>query len=286
VTLAEITVDRIEIPDGRRAVDPDAVARLKNSIEAIGLQHPITVAKRDGGYRLLAGAHRLTAFRELGIERILANVVELDDLHAELVELDENLARNDLSPAERSAAVARRKAIYETLHPETKHGAIGRGHKLPNGSARVDRFSAATAAATGRSERAVQLDAQRGEALGAEVLARVAHTSLDKGAELDALAKLPAADRTAVVDRAAAGEVVSAKTAMSVRPAGEAGGAAAPDTLDAFLARAEAATKAAFYTGDLLYDELIDATQTVILAWQKFLIELEREFAELDEPVA
>jgi ParB family chromosome partitioning protein len=235
--LAEITVDRVEIPNGRRAVDPDAVARLKNSIEAIGLQHPITVAKRDGGYRLLAGAHRLTVFRELGIERISANVVELDDLHAELVELDENLARNDLSPAERSAAVARRKAIYETLHPETKHGAIGKGHGLPKGSVRVDRFSAATAAATGRSERAVQLDAQRGEALGAEVLAKVARSSLDKGAELDALAKLPAAEREALVDRAAAGEVVSAKTATPVRPAGEAGGAAAPDTLDAFLAR-------------------------------------------------
>ena len=49
------------------------------------MQHPITVAKRDGGYRLLAGAHRLTTFRELGIERISANIIELDDLHAELV---------------------------------------------------------------------------------------------------------------------------------------------------------------------------------------------------------
>jgi ParB family chromosome partitioning protein len=146
--LAEITLDRVEIPDGRRAIDPDAVARLKNSIAVVGLQHPITVAKRDGGYRLLAGAHRLTAFRELGMERISANVVELDDVHAELVELDENLARNELSPAERSAAIARRKAIYERLHPETKHGAVGKGRKPPKGSAKADRFSAATAAAT------------------------------------------------------------------------------------------------------------------------------------------
>jgi ParB-like chromosome segregation protein Spo0J len=281
--LSEITLDRVEIPDGRRAVDPDAVARLKNSISVVGLQHPITVAKRDGGYRLLAGAHRLTAFRELGIERISANVVELDDLHAELVELDENLARNDLSPAERSAAVARRKEIYETLHPQTKHGAIGKGHELPKGSARVERFSAATAAATGRSERAVQLDAQRGEALGAEVLAKVAHSSLDKGSELDALAKLPAADRAALVDRAAAGEVVTAqapaKPSVEVKP-----GASAGDELSEFLGRAEAATRAARYSGDLLYDELIDASRAVILAWQKFLIELEAEFASLDEP--
>ena len=160
--LAEIALDRVEIPDGRRPVDPDAVVRLKNSIAVVGLQHPITVAKRDGGYRLLAGAHRVTAFRELEMERISANIVELDDLHAELIELDENLARNELSPAERSAAVARRKAIYEILHPETKHGAIGRGRDLPKGAAKADRFSAATAAATGRSEPAVQLDAHRG----------------------------------------------------------------------------------------------------------------------------
>jgi hypothetical protein len=61
---------------------------------------------------------------------------------------------------------------------------------------------------------------------------------------------------------------------------------AATDELVEFLGRAEAATMSAFYTGDLLYDELLDATRTVVRTWQKFLIELEAEFAELDEPVA
>jgi ParB family chromosome partitioning protein len=282
--LAEITLDRVEIPDGRRAIDPDAGARLKNSIAVVGLQHPITVAKRDGGYRLLAGAHRLTAFRELGMERISANVVELDDVHAELVELDENLARNELSPAERSAAIARRKAIYERLHPETKHGAVGKGRKPPKGSAKADRFSAATAAATGRSESGIQLDAHRGEVLGGETLAKIAGTSLDKGVELDALARLPADDRQVLVDRAAAGEVVTAQAAT--RPSVVQAAAPAVDELAEFLGRAEGATKAAFYSGDLLYDELLDAARTVIRTWQKFLVELESEFAELDEPVA
>jgi ParB family transcriptional regulator, chromosome partitioning protein len=267
-----------------RAVDPDAVVRLTNSIAVVGLQHPITVAKRDGGYRLLAGAHRVTAFRELGMERISANIVELDDLRAELVELDENLARNELSPAERSAAVARRNAIYEKLHPETKHGAVGKGREPPKGSAKADRFSAATAAATGRSERAIQLDAHRGEVLGGETLAKVAGTSLDRGTELDALAKLPADERQVLVDRAAAGEVVTAQ-ALS-KPSVVQPDPAAADELAEFLGRAEGATKAAFYSGGLLYDEIIDATRTVIRTWQKFLIEMEREFAELDEPVA
>jgi hypothetical protein len=72
--------------------------------------------------------------------------------------------------------------------PETKHGAIGGGHdqsRQVGDSAKSDRFTASTAAATG-SERAVQPDAERGDALG-EDLAAIAGTSLDKGVELDAL---------------------------------------------------------------------------------------------------
>src|SRR3974377_831580 len=36
--------------------------------------------------------------------------------------IDENLCRHELSPAERSIAVTRRKAIYVQLHPRTAHG--------------------------------------------------------------------------------------------------------------------------------------------------------------------
>lgn len=73
--------------------------------------------------------------------------------------------------------------------PETKHGAIGGGHdqsRQVGDSAKSDRFTASTAAATGKSERAVQRDAERGDALGDD-LAAIAGTSLDKGVELDAL---------------------------------------------------------------------------------------------------
>jgi hypothetical protein len=50
------------------------------------------------------------------MERIPANVVDLNKLEAQLLEIDENLAR--LSPAERAAAITRRKMVYEELHPE------------------------------------------------------------------------------------------------------------------------------------------------------------------------
>ena len=76
-------------------------------------------------------------------------------------------------------------------------------------------------------------------------------------------------------------EASTQSSTSGVRPAGPIG-----NELSEFLSRADAATKAARYDGELLYDELLDATRTVIRTWQKFLIELEAEFAELDEPAA
>jgi hypothetical protein len=46
--------------------------------------------------------------------------VNEDDHHALLMEIDENLARANLSPAERALHVGRRKAIYEGLHPRCR----------------------------------------------------------------------------------------------------------------------------------------------------------------------
>jgi ParB family transcriptional regulator, chromosome partitioning protein len=318
---SEITIDRIEVAAGRRAIDPAVVNHLVKSIAAVGLQHPITVRQRDGGYVLVAGAHRLEAFRKRGIERIPANVVDLNPLEAELLEIDENLVRNELSPAERAAAIARRKGIYEQLHPETKHGAMGGGHGKDSAGDKADRFSKATAEATGRSERAVQLDAARGKTLGQETLAKVAGTSLDKGAELDALAELPVDEREALVDRASAGEPVSAQAVAAVadkpklagaqEPMEQIGaGAEAPNTeksakvaaavvlddLDnwdfsdeeralayAFAERAELARAAASYSKGALTPRVLEKSSAAAVAWVNLTRALSAELAAMNE---
>jgi N6-adenosine-specific RNA methylase IME4 len=213
-----------------RPVDAAKVKQLKSSIGEVGLLQPVTLravvgGALDGCYEVIAGLHRVTAFRELGRDVIRAVVVEADDLHAELMLIDENLIRNDLSPAERAASIARRKAIYELLHPETvlgqnQHTRVRQVDKpstdgvLPVGSAvpvTADRFTRATSQLAGIGERTVQREARRGEVIGADALTKVARTSLDKGDELDALAKLPEDRRAALIDRAVAGERVSAK---------------------------------------------------------------------------
>ena len=98
-------------------------------------------------------------------------IVTDDDLHAELAMIDENLMRAELSPADRASGTARRKAIYLELHPETANGATGGGHnQLRQVGEAADRFTAETASATGRSERAIQRDAERGEKISPAVI--------------------------------------------------------------------------------------------------------------------
>lgn len=47
----------------------------------------------------------------------MANV---DELHAEMIEIDENLIRRNLDSIDEGNKLLRRKQIYEALHPETK----------------------------------------------------------------------------------------------------------------------------------------------------------------------
>ena len=119
-----------------------------------------------------------------------------------LAEIDENLIRRDLTAAQRAKLVARRKAAYEAVHPETKQGGARRGSSSQPENWKKDRSTVEIASKTGRSVGAVARHATRAKALGAD-LDRVAGTSLDKGAELNALAKMPAPERTLLISRAA-----------------------------------------------------------------------------------
>jgi ParB-like nuclease domain len=205
-----------------RGVTRERVEALAASIKQIGLRTPITVRRatkvKDGrdieAYEIVAGRHRYEAVCSLGAEEI-ASLVTDDDLHAQLWEIDENLMRAELSPSERASCTARRKEIYEALHPEAKHG----GDRKSGGSSRKvcdmkkpARFTADTAAKTGKSERSVQLDAARGERLRRieAYQGQIAGTSLDKGAELDALTRLPVEEAQKLIASAANGEAVSA----------------------------------------------------------------------------
>lgn len=102
-----------------------------------------------------------------------------------LIEIDENLCRAELTPAQRAAAVKRRKQIWEALHPENSGNSVS-----TIGPGRPKEFAADTAKAAGMTKQSINEHLARADALGDDLQA-VAGTSLDKGVELDALKALP-----------------------------------------------------------------------------------------------
>jgi len=185
-----IPIAEIDVGYRLRGVDPDRVEALKASVGEIGLRTPITVmAIEDGRFRLSAGAHRLETMRQLGRADIWCFVRSGDAFDDELWEIDENLCRADLTPADRAIFVFRRKELYLMKHPETAHGGDRASRQV--GDLNGERFTAATAVATGRSERSLQRDAERGEKISENALRMLRGTHLDKGAMLDRLKQLP-----------------------------------------------------------------------------------------------
>jgi ParB family transcriptional regulator, chromosome partitioning protein len=208
--FSEIELSRITVPPRRlRELRPQTVDVLAESIGRQGLLQPIRVQVTKDGYRLIAGWHRLEAVRKLGHATILAGVVkDIDADQAQLAEIDENLIRAELSPAERAAHVAARKAVYERLHPETKHGG-DRKSESRSQNANLKSFVADTAKKTGKHHATVARDVKRGKDI--PDVAALAGTSLDKGVELDALAKLSEDEQIELAERAKAGEKVTAR---------------------------------------------------------------------------
>lgn len=114
-----------------------------------------------------------------------------------------------MTDSQRAKLVAKRKKAYEDVHPETKNGGNRRGSGRQTGELKKDRFTADTAIKTGRSERSIQRDVTRANKLGPD-LDRIAGTSLDTGAQIDALAKMTPEERDPIIRRAATGAEVRA----------------------------------------------------------------------------
>ena len=111
-----ININDIKINPGRREAAPGDVQRLSESVAEVGMMNPITVT---ADHTLIAGLHRLEAAKRLGWTEIECSISDMDALHTELAEIDENVIRTGLSDLELSELLARRKKIYETLHPAT-----------------------------------------------------------------------------------------------------------------------------------------------------------------------
>lgn len=129
----------------RKTVDPERVAALAASIKDIGLMTPITFRTLprmtiDGVEEtdvpvLVAGMHRLEAFKKLGLEEIPCIEIDGGDIEAQLWEIAENLHRAELTALERDQHIAKWIELCGQRilnQPDTK---IGRGR--PEGGTRA-----------------------------------------------------------------------------------------------------------------------------------------------------
>lgn len=90
------------------------------------------------------------------------------------MEIDENLQRAELSPAQRAATIARRKEVWEALHPEeTRRNPAGLGGRGNLG------FAGDVERVTGEDQRRTREHLRRAESLGPDLHA-VIGTSLDE----------------------------------------------------------------------------------------------------------
>lgn len=203
--LGEVYTDAVDVGERHRSLNVDRVNALAESISAVGIQNPIHVwMPSDSEARLVAGRHRLAAALHLGWEEIPCFFVDMDDIDRELWEIDENLMRAELSPAEEAAHLARRKDLFE---------ARSSGTTCPTGGGAPGEnkaFAQETAEKTGQSKRDINRKAARAESVPG--IERVAGTSLDKGVELDALADMDETAREALIAKAQSGETVSARS--------------------------------------------------------------------------
>ena len=227
-----MNIERVPLALLRDSAQPRDIVQanvdmLRSSMEQVGLIQPIRVRPAgvivrglgEQGFQIVAGHHRVAAARALGWTEIDAIVDTAEHLQAELMEIDENLCRAELTASQRAQAIKRRKQIWEALHPAESGTTCPTLSKPTTGRGNTQ-FAADTASVSGESKRDVNRHLARAEAIG-EDLERVTGTSLDKGVELDALAKLPEPERKELIDRAEAGEQVSARPAAPKTNAAE-----------------------------------------------------------------
>lgn len=232
-TISMLAVDMLHRRKDARPLNDAILPSLCDSIEEIGVVNPIRVRRDGDGYEVIAGAHRFAACDLIGLRQMPCIIVDDDDLHAELAMIDENLMRAELSASERATSTARRKAIYLELHPETAHGGDRKSDQVDNLSTRS--FAAETAKATGKDERTIRRDAERGEKVAPEAMNKIAGTKLDTGAYLDRIKNLPPDEQIKAVER----DVVAPRAPVARKPVAESAPTVRANVFAAFIEHAD-----------------------------------------------
>jgi len=127
----DVKISDIKVVGRKRELNEEKIRDLANSFKLLGQLQPIVI---NQDYTLLAGLHRLEAAKLLGWETIKAEVISGSQLEDELIEIDENLIRNDLTVLEQAELLQRRNEILKELGLRVKNG----DNQFPQAVQRLD----------------------------------------------------------------------------------------------------------------------------------------------------
>ena len=110
--ITEIPVGDIKIKLRLRNPSEEKVKEISSSISQIGLISPVVI---DSNFNLIAGFHRLLAFKKLKKDTIPAIVKDVSNTVQELIEVDENASRNSLTHIEYADHLVKREKLLQEL---------------------------------------------------------------------------------------------------------------------------------------------------------------------------
>src|SRR5262245_118194 len=113
--MPDIRVSHIRVGGYTTPLDDNRVRTLADSIKQHRLIHPIRIRYVGDAAHLVAGRHRLEAFKRLGRETIPCTIENEEDDKAELTRIAENLHRGQMTAAELAAATSRYAELVKGL---------------------------------------------------------------------------------------------------------------------------------------------------------------------------
>lgn len=216
-----------DIPLDKIAIDPDHNYRedmstddLEESMGAIGLLHPIVVARAEGDeadgerFVLNSGERRLRAAVKLGWASIQARIMEADAVSLELASIDENIVRRGLRGAALDRALARRKELYLLKFPETAQYVAGAHAAANPDQDRTRSFTEDTADKTGKSPRTIERSVRRAERLSPGTMQAYEQGRISQ-TQADILAGLPHQEQETILEHVVGKSVEETRSLVS-----------------------------------------------------------------------
>ena len=117
--LMLVKVTDVRIRTRLRGSNEENIEEIAESINEIGLINPISI---DSDQNLIAGYHRLQAYKLVGLKEIRAIIRKQKELKARLQEIDENLKRAELTAIEKSIHIEEREVILREINQLSQKG--------------------------------------------------------------------------------------------------------------------------------------------------------------------